>query len=101
MSPGFSTLSVCLWICLAAVLYADVGYPVLIYALAKLFGRRRRVLPPADDQLPTVSLLIAAYNEESVIEDRLRNALRLDYPKDKLEIVVATDGCSDRTAAVV
>mgnify|MGYP003947172407 CR=1 FL=1 len=54
-----------------------------------------------DSELPLVSLLIAAYNEESVIGERLRNALALDYPADKLEIVIASDGSSDRTNAIV
>jgi cellulose synthase/poly-beta-1,6-N-acetylglucosamine synthase-like glycosyltransferase len=83
------------------VLYAYLGYPVVIYSLARLLGRRRPVAEPTDEELPNVSLLIAAYNEEAVIEDRLRNALAMDYPKDKWEVVVAADGCSDRTAEIV
>ena len=50
---------------------------------------------------PSVSLLIAAYNEEDVIEERVRNALAMDYPRDRLEIVIALDGCDDRTSAIV
>src|SRR5262245_49209085 len=101
MSPLESFLIVCLWVCLLAVFYAYVGYPVVIYCLARLFGRRRPVAEAAEGELPFVSLLIAAYNEESVIEDRLRNALALDYPQDRLEIVVATDGCTDGTVGIV
>jgi cellulose synthase/poly-beta-1,6-N-acetylglucosamine synthase-like glycosyltransferase len=55
----------------------------------------------ADADLPRVSLLIVAHNEEAVIEARLRNALATDYPPDKLEIVVASDGSSDATPAIV
>src|SRR5262249_42174124 len=69
--------------------------------LARLFGRRRAVPALRDEDLPTVSLLIAAYNEEAVIEERLLNALAVDYPPQKWEVVVVTDGCSDRTAAIV
>lgn len=101
MSASQSLIAVCLWICLVAVLYAYVGYPVVIYCLARLFGRRKAVAASRDEDLPTVSLLIAAYNEEAFIEDRLRNALAMDYPKEKLEIVVATDGCTDRTPEIV
>ncbi|HKB41458.1 MAG TPA: glycosyltransferase family 2 protein [Gemmataceae bacterium] len=101
MSATQSILAAVVWVCFAAVFYAYFGYPVLIGCLARLVGRRR--IPPAlrDDELPTVSLLIAAYNEEAVIEERLRNALATDYPKEKWEVVVATDGCSDRTVEMV
>jgi len=58
-------------------------------------------VPPSDHRtLPFVSLLIAAYNEETVIEERIRNALTMDYPTDKREIVIASDGSSDSTAAI-
>ncbi len=93
--------AVTFWACLGLVVYAYAGYPVLVWCLARLFGRRGRPADPADADVPAVSLLIAAYNEEAVIEDRLRNALALDYPADKLEIVVASDGSTDGTAAAV
>src|SRR5262249_1696133 len=72
-----------------------------VYCLARCFGRRRQAEVVSDDELPKVSLLIAAHNEEAVIDERLRNALAMDYPADKLEIVVACDGCHDATAAIV
>jgi cellulose synthase/poly-beta-1,6-N-acetylglucosamine synthase-like glycosyltransferase len=90
------------WCCVAGVLYSYVVYPLLVWGLSALFGRTR--VPPAvggDDQLPTVSLLIAAYDEESVIAERIQNALALDYPVDKIEIVIASDGSSDRTNDIV
>ena len=90
------------WACLAGVVYSYAIYPVAVWAFAHVFGTART--PPADladGDLPMVSLLIAAYNEESVIGERLRNALALDYPADKLEIVIASDGSSDRTNAIV
>jgi cellulose synthase/poly-beta-1,6-N-acetylglucosamine synthase-like glycosyltransferase len=89
------------WASAAAVAFAYAGYPALIWGLARCFGRRREVPAVADEDLPTVSVLIAAYNEEAVIGDRLENALAADYPCDKLEIVVAADGCSDRTGEIV
>jgi exosortase len=51
--------------------------------------------------LPHVSVLIAAHNEESVIEDRIRNALALDYPQEKIEVLIASDGSTDRTDEIV
>jgi cellulose synthase/poly-beta-1,6-N-acetylglucosamine synthase-like glycosyltransferase len=94
-------LELACWACLGVVAFAYAGYPVLIYVLSKLFGRPP-VPPPADDaRLPAVSLLIAAYNEEADIEARVLNLLRLDYPKDKLELVIASDGSTDRTNEIV
>ncbi len=93
-------LQAAFWLSAALVVYAYAGYPVLVYCL----GRRRRQPRPAisaDDQLPAVSLIIAAHNEAEVIEERLRNALSLDYPSDKLEIIVASDGSTDATNQMV
>src|SRR5262245_14906040 len=100
MSTPPSVLVVSLWVCFACVLYVYVGYPLVLFCLSR-FGRRQAPPVLTDEQLPMVSLLVAAYNEEAVIEERIQNALALDYPRDKLEIVVATDGCSDRTAEIV
>lgn len=54
-----------------------------------------------DELVPTVSLIIAAYNEERIIKDKIKNCLELDYPKDKLEIIVASDGSTDKTNDIV
>jgi cellulose synthase/poly-beta-1,6-N-acetylglucosamine synthase-like glycosyltransferase len=77
--------------------YAFAGYPILVAALARL---RPRAFAPAPIE-PRLSLVIAAYNEEAVIEKKLENTLALDYPKDRLEIVVASDGSTDDTHAIV
>ena len=53
------------------------------------------------EELPDVTLLVAAYNERSVIAERIDNALALDYPRDKLEIVIASDGSDDGTNNIV
>ena len=84
------------WISLAALIYIYFGYPVIVWVLARLVGRE----PLQRDITPTVSLLIPAYNEETHIEAKLRNSLALDYPKEKLEIIVASDGSTDRTNAI-
>jgi cellulose synthase/poly-beta-1,6-N-acetylglucosamine synthase-like glycosyltransferase len=102
MSALQSTAVVAFWLCAVGVVYSYALYPVAIWALARTFGRKPT--PPrelADEALPTVSLLIAAYNEEAVVRERIENALGLDYPADKLEIVIASDGSSDRTNAIV
>src|SRR6266404_2981394 len=85
----------------AIVAYAYLGYPVLIWGAALAFGRRQERPPMDEAELPTLSLLIAAYNEESQIGGRIENALEMDYPAAKLQIVVASDGSTDRTNEIV
>jgi cellulose synthase/poly-beta-1,6-N-acetylglucosamine synthase-like glycosyltransferase len=89
------------WICFGLVVYAYLGYPLLIWCFARFFGRQRRAPEINHGELPTVSILIAAFNEESVIEERIRNALSVDYPREKLEIAVGSDGSTDSTAQIV
>ena len=85
------------WIAVAVPLYVYIGFPVLLRLLAALVRRAPRPQPIE----PSVSLLVAAYNEAAVIADKIRNSLALDYPGDKLEIVVASDGSEDATADIV
>ncbi len=86
------------WISLGLLIYTHAGYPLLLRALAAL---RRRPSdpppPPVDADLPRVSLIIAAHDEEKVIEAKVQDALGLDYPREKLEVLVASDGSLDRT----
>jgi glycosyltransferase involved in cell wall biosynthesis len=85
------------WVMVALLIYVYVGYPSLVFLLATVRPRRVRKAP----HQPTVSFIVAAYNEESAIADKLRNTLALDYPPDRLEIIVASDGSSDRTDDIV
>jgi cellulose synthase/poly-beta-1,6-N-acetylglucosamine synthase-like glycosyltransferase len=89
-------LEVVFWAAVGLIVYAHLGYPLLLRALVALFGDDNRVPEPAE--LPAVSLIIAAYDEEEVIERKVANARALDYPPDRLQIVVASDGSNDRTA---
>jgi hypothetical protein len=82
------------WLCVGLLFYAQAGYPLLLAALARL--RRGRPSVPADE-LPTVSLIVAAYDEGAVIGAKVANALALDYPRHRLEVVVASDGSIDGT----
>lgn len=88
------------WISVCLVVYTYFGYPVVIWFLAHVFGQRPRI-PASPATWPTVSLLIAAYNEEAEIAQRIENALAMDYPSDRLEIVIASDGSSDKTCSIV
>jgi cellulose synthase/poly-beta-1,6-N-acetylglucosamine synthase-like glycosyltransferase len=82
------------WVVLGLVAYAYFGYPALLI----VFGRLRRMPKPNElAPLPSVSLLIVAYNEEKVIREKIENSLVLNYPKDRLEIVIASDASTDET----
>ena len=74
------------WISAGFSVYVYLGYPILLWALQAVF----RSSPPQQPVELSVSLLVAAYNEGAVIAEKVRNSLALDYPVDKLEIVVAS-----------
>jgi cellulose synthase/poly-beta-1,6-N-acetylglucosamine synthase-like glycosyltransferase len=86
------------WVSFGALAWTHAAYPLAAGAAARVRSRRVRV---DDGHEPTVSVVIAAYNEERVIERRLENLLALDYPPDKLELVVASDASTDRTDELV
>jgi len=77
--------------------YHYVGYPVTLALIAR--WRRAEPIRPGS-ATPTVTLIISAYNEEEVLRSKLENVLALDYPKDRLEVIVASDGSTDGTAAI-
>ena len=85
------------WLAVTTVVYVYVGYPCLIFALGRLRPRPVRKGP----SLPRVSFIISAYNEEAAIGAKLENTLALDYPADRLEIIVVSDGSMDRTEEIV
>ena len=87
------------WISSFLIVYSYAIYPLFLYLLYK--PDPIADVPVRSEDLPHVSLVIAAYNEEKVIQSRLENCLALDYPKDKLEIIIASDGSDDRTNEIV
>lgn len=90
------------WISLFIIFYAFIGYGLLLFVLVKIkrliFGKP--VLPQATN-LPSCSLIVAAYNEEAFIEQKIQNTLQLIYPDNKLKFIFVTDGSTDGTAAIV
>ena len=74
-------------------MYTYFGYPLLIFLLAKLIHKSETY----HASQPPVTILIAAYNEESVIGDKIRNSLSIDYPKDLFQILIVADGSTDKT----
>jgi cellulose synthase/poly-beta-1,6-N-acetylglucosamine synthase-like glycosyltransferase len=90
-------LKIVFWTSLALLVWTHVGYPLAAGLAARV--RRRRVESSAIE--PTVSVVVAAHNEEDVIERRVRNLLELDYPAEKLQVLVASDASIDRTDELV
>jgi glycosyltransferase involved in cell wall biosynthesis len=98
-----TVVAIVFWLSAGLVLYAHAGYPVLLGLLAwvrqRMPGSHRRPRPPRDDELPKVSVIIAAYAEQDVIAERVGNIRALDYPRRLIELIVACDGSVDETAA--
>ena len=98
---ALTVLEISFWILVGIILYTYLGYGVLIIVLGLLkdfFYKKKRVSPRADE--PSVTLLIAAFNEEAWLKRKIENSLSLDYPKDKLKIIVITDGSTDGSAEI-
>ena len=92
-----SVLEIIFWIVVVAIVYTYAGYPLLLMLVSRLRGTpvlRREFTP-------SVTMIIAAYNEEQDLAQKLENTLALDYPKSKLEIVVTSDCSTDRTDEIV
>ncbi len=81
------------WLTVALIFYIYFGYPILIFGLSLFISNE----VDKNDIEPTVTFLITAYNEETNIREKLENTLSLDYSRDKLEIIVASDASTDKT----
>jgi len=93
------TLVILFWISGIAIFYAMIGYPLVLIFLDKLFNPKKHDRDYA--WLPSVTVMIVAHNEEKVIQEKLKNVSALDYPNDKLEILVASDNSTDATNEIV
>jgi cellulose synthase/poly-beta-1,6-N-acetylglucosamine synthase-like glycosyltransferase len=94
-----SALEAVFWTAVGLLVYAHVGYPLALRGLAALSGRPQiRVPDLPESELPDASLIVAAHDEAEVIVAKVANALALDYPRDRLELIVASDGSTDHTA---
>ncbi len=87
------------WIAAALIFYIYFGYGALVWFVLKGKSFFKKEESTKHVGLPAVTLVIPAFNEEEYIDAKIKNSLALDYPKDKLEIIVITDGSTDNTAA--
>jgi cellulose synthase/poly-beta-1,6-N-acetylglucosamine synthase-like glycosyltransferase len=94
--------AVVFWLSTGLLVYTHLGYPLLLSALVRFHHRGphrgQKAGNDAAGGLPTVSLIVPAYDEEEVIAAKVANALALDYPRERLQVIVASDGSTDATA---
>ncbi|WP_342085840.1 glycosyltransferase family 2 protein [Dyadobacter sp. OTU695] len=96
-------MEIIFWLSLFVVFYTFLGYGIVLYLLVRIrrLFKGKRMAPGLDQDFPTLTLVIAAYNEESIIEEKIADTLRLSYPEGKLKLIFVTDGSSDRTPELV
>src|SRR6516225_372650 len=100
------------WVCLFFVFYAYALYPLVLFAAYSIAQIRRdwqylhtrsnrRALAREDEALPTLSMIIPAFNEEGSLPGKIANTRRLDYPREKLEVLFVSDGSTDATNEIL
>lgn len=92
-------LQIIFWISVALVLHSYIFFPSILSLLAK--KRKLRWNAYQDNELPEISVLISAFNEESVIEKKIRSVIGSEYPSDKTEILIGSDASTDKTNAII
>ncbi len=93
-------LEIIFWLCLFIVFYTYIGYGLvlcLLVALKRLLKGKPKATVATDDELPQMTLMICAYNEEDIIREKMENIQQLDYPREKLCVMWVTDGSSDHS----
>jgi len=98
-----TALQIIFWISVFLVVYTYVGYGFILYLMVKikrLLGKSD-VIPEKPTVFPEVTFVVAAYNEQDWIIDKIHNTLDLDYPKDKIQYFFVTDGSNDRTPEII
>ena len=97
-------MEIVFWLSLFIVFYTFVGYGILLYLIIKIkrvFRGKPASVTPIDSLLPCCTLIVAAFNEELFIEDKIKNCLQLKYPAGKLKLLFVTDGSSDATTSII
>ncbi len=97
-------MTIFFWFSLFLIFYAFVGYGLVLFVLVKLrriFIGKRSIGEIIADTLPTCTLIVAAYNEEDYIEEKIRNTLALHYPAGKINYLFITDGSNDKTPEII
>lgn len=93
-------MEILFYISLSMILYTYFIYPLVLWVYVNLVTQKIKKAENKD-KLPTISIIISVYNEEKIIKEKLNNCLNLNYPKDKLEILIGSDGSTDRTNEII
>jgi len=96
-------MKIIFWVSIAFIFYTFFGYGILLFILVKcrMFFIGKRKLTDNNGEWPTVTVIVAAYNEERFIGDKINNTLGLQYPEDKIKYIFVTDGSTDRTPEII
>jgi biofilm PGA synthesis N-glycosyltransferase PgaC len=97
-------MKITLWLSLFIVVYTFVGYGILLYIIIRVKRKvkgKPKEMPVDMDALPTCTLVVAAYNEESFITEKIADTLKLNYPQGKLKLLFVTDGSTDKTPDII
>ncbi len=99
LAAAVTAVAVVFWVAAGLLVYAQVGYPLLLEVLGRLLRGRRVAAAAPDGAEPSVSLVVAAHREAPIIAAKVANARALDWPRERLEVIVACDGSPDDTPA--
>ncbi len=88
------------WVSLACIFYAYLGYPIALYLLVKIFPANKKTKPRSTPYEPSLSVILPAYNEGKILDKKITNTIQLDYPKEKIEIIIVSDGSTDNTREI-
>jgi len=91
-------MQIIFWMCLGLITYTYLIYPALVMVLARIFSKPTRI---ADEFLPPVSMVISAYNEQEVLAKKIKNCLALEYPPEKIDYLIGSDGSTDETNSIL
>ncbi|MES2332686.1 MAG: glycosyltransferase family 2 protein [Bacteroidota bacterium] len=92
-------MTIIFWISLLIIFYTYIGYGMVLYVLIRIFRRSKPLVQ--DQELPTLTVMVAAYNEEDFIRKKIENTLHLEYPSGKIRYIFVTDGSTDRTVEII
>ena len=97
-------MTVFFWIAFSVIFYTFIGYGIVLYVMVLIkriiFGRKKQAYP-SESNWPTVSFVVAVFNEEYILEEKVANSIALDYPKNLIEFVFVTDGSSDNSPEII
>lgn len=94
-------LQVIFWLCVWAIVHSYILYPIILKLIIKIKGKKKFKAFEKTDELPKLTILMAAYNEEAVIEKKTRSLFNTTYPKDKIEVLIGSDNSTDSTNSIL